>query len=258
MGGRAPGSPEAGTELPCAVPERYLEQAARPGTLARLAERLPGKLRRLSDARLVGLAREAFGYATHPAISARHKLLAAAGLLYLLAPMDAISDFIPGLGYLDDAAVLAALVATVREAAKEVVSHTRAAAEEVVSHALSEAREAWARRGVGQVCLSLWAATLAASIGLLYTGARASLAGGKAALPLHDPFFWACLAAGGLGVASTLAFARRVWARWAAAPAGTREPLARALVSLADARQVALLALPVLALLAIVLARSAL
>ncbi len=43
------------------VPKRYLEEAARPETEARLRERLPGKLRQIADNRLVSLAREAYG-----------------------------------------------------------------------------------------------------------------------------------------------------------------------------------------------------
>ena len=50
------------------------------------------------------------------------------------------------------------------------------------------------RRGVSQVCLSLWAATLAACVGILYTGAREVLFGPR---PLTtDPFVWGCLAVG--------------------------------------------------------------
>ena len=84
--------------------------------------------------------------------------------------------------YVDDAAVLTALVLSIREAAKDVVVHTQEAASEVVSQAISEAKEAWARRGVSQVCLSLWGATLAASVGLLYFGARRTMLEGAEAI----------------------------------------------------------------------------
>ena len=130
------------------IPERYLDEAAKPETEATLRERLPQKLRQIGDGRLVKLAREAYGYVTHPGISRGTKLMGAGALLYLIAPFDAVSDLIPGLGYVDDAAVLTAFVVSVRKAAVEVVEHTQQAANEVVSHAISEAREAWARRGV--------------------------------------------------------------------------------------------------------------
>jgi uncharacterized membrane protein YkvA (DUF1232 family) len=243
----------ATSEIP--VPERYLDAAARPEAEETLRERLPGKLRRIGDAKLVSLAREAFGYATHPAISKKHKAMAVAALLYLVAPLDAVADWIPVAGYVDDAAVLTALVVSLREAAKEVVSHTRQAADEVVSRAISEAREAWARRGVAQVCLSLWSATAAACVGLLYAGSRSALGGGGPLLA--DPYLWACVGAGALGLAYHLFFAWRVWSRWSSAPPDVREPLAWAIVTLADWRQVLLLALPVAALVAVLALRAA-
>ncbi len=247
---------DEGQSLP--VPHSYLEAAERPDTEERLRERLPQKLRRIADNRLVNLAKEAYGYTTHPAISRRHKLLGAGALLYLIAPLDAVADWIPGLGYLDDAAVLTAFVVSVREAAKEVVSHAQHAAEEVVSHAVSEAREAWARRGLSQVCLSLWAATAAACVGLLYYGARTTVLAPAGDALAGDPFFWACMLAGSLGFVYQLVFALRVWRRYAAARPEIKEPLAYAIVSLADWRNTLALALPVLVLVVLVLLRGAL
>src|SRR5262245_6830443 len=242
-------------ELP--IPERFLEAAARPEAAARLAARLPAKLRAIADSRLVGLAREAYGYATHPAVSRRTKLLGAGAPLHLIAPLDAVADWIPGLGYVDDAALLTAFVLSVREGAKEVVSHAEQAAERVVSHAVSEAREAWARRGVAQVCLSLWAATLAACVGLLYTTLRRTVDPTGPAGVAGDPFLWASLLAGGLGLVYELVFAWRVWRRWAKASPAIKEPLAWAIVSLADWRHLFALGLPVLVLAALLALRVA-
>jgi uncharacterized membrane protein YkvA (DUF1232 family) len=238
----------ADTEETLPIPQRYLAEAERPDAQARLAARLPAKLRRIADSRLLSLAREAYGYATHPAVSRRTKLLGAGALLYLIAPLDAVADWIPGLGYVDDAAVLTAFVLSVREGAKEVVSHAERAAERVVSHAVSEAREAWARQGVGQACLSLWAAALAACVGLLYTVLRRGLDPASPVGLAEDPFLWASLLAGGVGLAYEVAFAFRVWRRWNSAAPEIREPLAWAIVSLADWRQLVALALPLLAL----------
>ncbi len=238
------------------VPRRYLEQAARSEAEATLRARLPAKLRRVADGRLVSLAKEAYGYATHPGVSRRHKLLASAALLYFIAPFDAIADYIPGIGYVDDAAVLTALVMSLREATKQVVSHTRQAASEVVSHAISEAREAWARRGVSQVCLSLWATTVAVSIGLLYYGARTTVFDAPSGAILTDPFFWGCMLTGAFGLGYHLLFAFRVWSNYSAAPPGIKEPLAYAIVSLADWRQTLMLALPAVALVVIVILRG--
>jgi uncharacterized membrane protein YkvA (DUF1232 family) len=249
------GTTDTDESLP--IPRRFLSEAERPEAQARLAARLPAKLRRIADSRLVSLAREAYGYATHPAVSRRTKLMGAGALLYLIAPLDAVADWIPGLGYVDDAAVLTAFVLSVREGAKEVVAHAEQAAERVVSHAVSEAREAWARRGVGQVCLSLWAATLAACVGLLYTALRQALDPAAGTGVAGDPFLWASLLAGGLGLLYELAFGWRVWRRWASASPEVREPLAWAIVSLADWRQLLALALPLLALGALLALRIA-
>jgi uncharacterized membrane protein YkvA (DUF1232 family) len=239
------------------IPERYLDEAAKPETEATLRERLPQKLRQIGDGRLVKLAREAYGYVRHPGVSRGTKLMGAGALLYLIAPFDAVSDLIPGLGYVDDAAVLTAFVMSVRNATMEVVEHTQQAANEVVSHAISEAREAWARRGVSQVCLSLWGATLAACVGLLYYGIRRALHGGESGVVPTDPFFWACMLAGALGLAYQLVFGARVWNRYRNARPEIKEPLAYAIVSLADWRQTLLLALPVLALMALLALRAA-
>jgi uncharacterized membrane protein YkvA (DUF1232 family) len=45
-----------------------------------------------------------------------------AGLLYLVLPMDAISDFFPLLGYLDDAGVMAFVIATEKADMKEYLT----------------------------------------------------------------------------------------------------------------------------------------
>jgi uncharacterized membrane protein YkvA (DUF1232 family) len=245
---------ETQDELP--IPKRFLAEAERPDADARLAERLPAKLQRIADSRLVALAREAHRYAMHPAISRRTRLLGVGALLYLITPLDAMPDWIPGVGLLDDAAVLTAFVVSVREGAKEVVTHAQQAAEQVVSHALSEARESWARRGVGQVCLSLWAATLAACIGLLYAALRRELGAGASAAVAADPFLWATLSAGAFGLGYQLFFSWRVWRRWSSASPEIQEPLAWAIASLADWRQLLALALPVLVLAALVAWRS--
>jgi len=239
------------------LPSKYLEQAARPETAATLASRLPGKLRQIADGKLITLVKEAYGYATDPRVPTRYKVMAVATLLYFISPLDAVSDFIPGLGYLDDAAVLAAFLASVRQAVKEVVSHTRQETEAVVSHAISEAREAWARRGVSQVCLSLWAATTAASVGLVYVGAKAAVFRGADGPSLADPFLWACVLAGVFGIVHHIVFAYRLWRQYSAAPPEIKEPLAYAIVSLADWRQVLVLTVPVVVLAIVVVVRVA-
>ena len=218
------------------IPQRFLDEAARPGAEDRLRKRLPQKLRRIVDSRVVSLAREAYGYVTHPSVSRRTKLLGAGALLYLISPLDAVPDLIPGLGYVDDAAMLMAFVMSVREGAKQVVSHAQRAVEQVTSHAISEAR---VRRD------------------LLYTGARTMVFDAPSDTVPQDPFFWACLAVGALGLVYQLVFGYRVWNRYASAPPEVKEPLAYAIVSLADWRQAFSLALPVVVLGAVLALRVA-
>ena len=235
---------------PVPIPDAYLEQAAKPGAEARVRSRLPEKLREIAtDNRLVTLAREAYGYATDPLVPRRYKVMGIAALLYLINPFDAIPDMLPGIGYLDDVAALTSFLV----AARKIVESVRDAAKDIVSHVAGEAQETFAHRGMSNLCLSLWAATLAASIGLLYTGARRLLGGDDTGL--LDPFFVACLLSAALGVGSTLLFAVRVWRRWQAAPGWVRERLAYAVVSQMTPLGLLLLALPVLALLVLVILR---
>jgi uncharacterized membrane protein YkvA (DUF1232 family) len=244
------------TKAAFALPQRYLEAAARPETLKSLRDRLPAKLRAIADNRLVILAKEAYGYATDSRIPTRYKVMAAATLLYFISPLDAVPDYLPALGYVDDAAVLTTLVVAIREATKAVITHTRDEANAVVTQAISEAREAWARRGVSQVCLSLWAATIAASVGLVYYGTRTVVLDPAGSTSVHDPFFWGCMLAGVLGLGYHMLFGYRVWRKYDAAPPEIKEPLAYAIVSLADWRQIVALALPVVILIGIIVLRA--
>jgi uncharacterized membrane protein YkvA (DUF1232 family) len=231
------------------IPKAYLERAARPGAEATVRERLPQKLKQIAgDGRLVSLVKEAYAYAVDPRVPPRYKVLGVATLLYLLNPFDLIPDFLPGVGYLDDAAALAAFVVSVRK----IVDAVKDASTEVVSHAVSEVEEAVARRGIGQVCLALWATTLAASIGLAYQGARLVLLPPVSGPRLVDPFFVGCMAAAAFGLAYSVRFAHRVWQRYTDAPPSVKEPLAYAIVSLVDWRTIAAMSLPVATLLVLI------
>lgn len=67
----------------------------------------------------------AYFCATDPATPLRVKGLLLAALAYFVAPIDAIPDFIAGIGFTDDAAVLAAAIALV---AKHMKAEHRARA----------------------------------------------------------------------------------------------------------------------------------
>lgn len=231
------------------IPKAYMEQAARPGAVTAVREGLPGKLEKIAgDGRLVSLVKEAYGYATDPRVPQKYKVLGVAALLYLLNPFDVIPDFLPGVGYLDDAAAVAGFVMAVRK----VVDVVRDASNEVVSHAVSEVEEAVARRGIGQVWLALWATTLAASVGLAYQGARVALLPATTDVRLADPFFIGCMAAAAFGLFYSTRFARRVWLQYTNAPPSVKEPLAYAIVSLVDWRTIVAMSLPVATLLILI------
>ncbi|HLT47176.1 MAG TPA: YkvA family protein [Rubricoccaceae bacterium] len=94
---------------------RAQREAKRPGRVRSIARRAGAKLREHRDQLgtlrddlpvLLRLAR-AWARGDYRAIPWKSLVLLVAGLLYFLAPADAVPDFIPVLGFLDDAAVIA-------------------------------------------------------------------------------------------------------------------------------------------------------
>jgi uncharacterized membrane protein YkvA (DUF1232 family) len=68
----------------------------------------------------LGLLRRLIG---DPRVARRHKLVLAASVGYLMLPFDVVPDFLPGVGYLDDALVVALAVRLVlRGAGPSVVA----------------------------------------------------------------------------------------------------------------------------------------
>jgi len=244
---------------PYPLPPRYIDEASRSGSEEKVREGFARKLARIAtDNPVVNLAREAYRYMTDPRLPTRYKAIVIAGLLYFLAPIDAVPDMIPGLGFVDDLVVLSAIVAsvhkiiqTVQENAKEVVREAEEAAKRVVNHTLSEARETWARRGVAQFALCLWGSTTAAAVGLIYYITRLLILGADN-VEATEPFLWAVGIAASLGFVYNIFFLGRVWKKYSTLPTKVREPLAYAVVSLMDWRQVFILSLPVLALLVLI------
>lgn len=248
------------------LPQRYIDEASRSGSEEKVREGFFRKLARIAtDNPVVNLAREAYRYMTDPKLPARYKVMVIAGLLYFLAPIDAIPDAIPGLGFVDDLFVLSVIVSsvhkiiqTVRDEAKEVIREAEETAQRVVSHTLSEARETWARRGVAQFAICLWGSTTAAAVGLIYYATRSLLFDDGARMGTPEPFIWAVVLAASLGFTYNLFFLGRILKRYSDLPANLREPLAYAVVSVMDWRQVVILSLPVLALLILILLRISL
>nr|NIO08675.1 DUF1232 domain-containing protein [Deltaproteobacteria bacterium] len=198
------------------LPQRFIDEAGRSGSEEKVHEGFARKLRRLAtDNPVVNLAREAYRYMTDPRLPTKYKVIVIAGLLYFIAPIDAVPDVIPGMGFVDDLVVLSAIVASVhklmqnvRNDAKAVIHEAEAAAQRVVDHTLSEARETWARRGVAQFALCLWGSTTAAAVGLIYYVTREVLLD-SAETVAWEPFIWAVGGAATLGFIYNLIFLKR-------------------------------------------------
>ena len=243
---------ERSVDLP--IDESYVAEAAAPEAIDDVRTRLPGLLDRLGKrSRIVRLAQEAYGYATDPVVPKKYKILGIATLLYLLNPFDAIPDVLPGVGYIDDAAALAAFLVAVRK----VVGVVRDAAKDVVTHAAAETHATLATRGLAQLALSLWTATLAASIGLIYAGARALIAGNDVGV-VSDPFAIACLVTAFFGLAATADTGRRAYALYTSFPPARRDRFVHAVAAQVTGRRLAVLVAPIVALAFVVGARLAL
>lgn len=70
--------------------------------------RMIGRLR--SDLPLLGRLLKAWKDGSYRGLSVRTLASLAGALLYVVSPIDLIPDFIPGVGFIDDAAVLALLL----------------------------------------------------------------------------------------------------------------------------------------------------
>ncbi|MEZ0197464.1 YkvA family protein [Pseudomonas qingdaonensis] len=92
--------------------ERLLSRGRLPALIFAVARKGPslGKLK--GDVRLLQALCVAWWRGEYRAISSRALLTIVAGLLYFVSPLDAIPDWLPGIGLLDDLAVLAWVLKT--------------------------------------------------------------------------------------------------------------------------------------------------
>jgi uncharacterized membrane protein YkvA (DUF1232 family) len=67
-----------------------------------------------ADLQLIFRLVRAWAKGEYPDISKRSLVILIGALVYFLMPFDAIPDFIPGIGYLDDAAVIAMALTAVK------------------------------------------------------------------------------------------------------------------------------------------------
>jgi len=112
-------------------------------------------------------------------------LYLAAGLAYLISPLDAIPDIIPGLGYLDDIGILAWIIrvisgpwrnlkGNVRESIdhekKMFIQETKQAADDILDRRFEDIRSSaqlMVQKTVSSIVLGMWAATTVAAISLI-------------------------------------------------------------------------------------------
>lgn len=91
---------------------RYLLAAA-----VSIAQRRGGAL--LRDLQLLVRLLKASVSGAYKGLSPRKLVAIVAGILYLISPLDVIPDFIPGIGYVDDAAVIAWVLKSIAEELKD-------------------------------------------------------------------------------------------------------------------------------------------
>jgi uncharacterized membrane protein YkvA (DUF1232 family) len=110
--------------------ERILRERAEnvsPEDEARVHRELDAKMREASRAktpvvrRLLDEAKLLWEMLRNPAFKmpGKAKAILIAGLIYFISPIDLIPDFIPGLGYVDDAFVIALVIKSLRDVIEE-------------------------------------------------------------------------------------------------------------------------------------------
>lgn len=166
---------------------RFMRRAAQPDAEDEVQGSLDAKLASIGSSgrgqreekvreRLRKLVAEALEIWEHRGkLSREDYLLIVAALLYFISPLDAVPDVIPVVGYLDDIAVLAAVVAKL---AKVVLPRAERWAHDFVQENVDEAlakidrtsEEALGRTVTG-ISISLWSATNVAAVSLLVAAA---------------------------------------------------------------------------------------
>ncbi len=98
----------------------WLKRASEPGTADNVLGRIGGWLREKGIPEVVQLVQELLDLLRCPEISLMYKTMVVAALLYLMTPLDAVPDFLPVVGWLDDIAILTATLAMIKAKLAEV------------------------------------------------------------------------------------------------------------------------------------------
>jgi len=84
---------------------KWVRAAQDPMTRSRVLQDFPGWIDKVHNSGLIAKARRLMNYLVSGKGSTTDIILIVAALLYLISPIDAVPDFIPVVGWLDDAAV---------------------------------------------------------------------------------------------------------------------------------------------------------
>lgn len=191
------------TELPDharqVLESRFLDQAKKADAQAHVDHDLDKKIAHLKgNSDVIRKLRDLSGQASElwrerSKLSGKHLLYLTAGLLYFISPVDAVTDLLPVLGYIDDVAVLAWILsqiapalnkvkdqvveakdATIHQATDQLVEKGRDALNEVVDERTDELLEKLdakaediVQRYVTAVVIGLWGTTTAAAMSLV-------------------------------------------------------------------------------------------
>lgn len=177
------------TFLPAA--ENKLDQESQ-DTLAKELEEKETKIKNTQLQKVVGDAKAI--WARKGELSRTDLLILVAGILYLISPLDAVPDFIPLAGYLDDLAVLTGIVTVLKKTLTFAIDETKKEAEVFREESIAQARqeaddyreETIAKvdemidrsfnRTLSGVVLGLWGITTAVALTLLITSLTGRIA----------------------------------------------------------------------------------
>lgn len=87
----------------------WLRRAGEPGTADAVLRRIGSWLNEKGILEVVQLVQAILDLLRCPEISLLYKTIVVAALIYLMTPLDAVPDFLPLVGWLDDLAVLTAV-----------------------------------------------------------------------------------------------------------------------------------------------------
>jgi uncharacterized membrane protein YkvA (DUF1232 family) len=89
---------------------KWMRKAARPDAAPTVRAQFPNWIRQVGNGELVEKAKRLWAYFKSGQCSNFERILIVAGLLYLISPLDAVPDFIPVVGWLDDLGVAAMIL----------------------------------------------------------------------------------------------------------------------------------------------------